>query len=308
MNPGKWFLLFLIFCLCPVAVQAGQELTPQQVLLQELGVTKAVIFNGDDIGRTEWSNEGIVEAFEQGLLTSTSLMTPALFRDQAYDIIASNPQLDVGVHLVLARDDMPGNVYGPLTPADQVPSLVDDQGHFFTSIAPLGKANKNEVYKELTAQIEHALAHGVDVTHLDCHMGWYHDYNPKTLKPVLALAAKYELPIRWQGSSSDPMLVKKGIVVPDHLDAINGRQPFEDKKQHLIDALNDLKPGITEFVIHPASGGYDEGEQHMRTTDLALMLDPDVRAAIENNGIALIGYRHLRDIQRRINAKRENEK
>jgi len=251
-----------------------------------------LIFNGDDFGRTQWSNEGIAKAFNEGVLTSTTLMTPALARDQAYAMAAANPQFDVGVHLILARDDAPGNLYGPINPRENTGSFIDSDGNFITQITPLLKADKDEVYSELKAQIEHALAHGVDVTHLDCHKGWYHDYNPRTLRPVLALAAQYQLPIRWQGRSSDPNLTAKGIVVPDNLVLINGRLPLEDKKKQLLDNLQNLKPGITEFLFHPATGGYTEDEEQMRTTDLQLMLDPDVRAAI--GGTPRIGYDVLR--------------
>jgi hypothetical protein len=270
------------------------------MLLAELGATRAVIFNGDDLGRSEWSNAGVMDAFRNGVLTSTSIEVVAPERDAAYKIIRDNPDLDVGIHLELARDDIgPGRAWGSLSPAASVPTLVDKDGMFFTNIIPLQNADPGQVKLELEAQIKHALDNGVDVTHLDCHKGWYHDYNMRTLKPTLELAEKYKLPIRWTGRASDKQLVKRGIVVPDQTTMLKGTLPYDEKKRQLIDALDKLPEGITEFVFHPATDGYSDSERDWRMGDLKLLKDPDVRAAIERNGIVLIGYKKLRDIQRR---------
>lgn len=304
-TPAILAALFFAASVGAVAPLYSQTRTasPQEQILKALGADRAVIFNGDDLGRTKWSNEGVVQAFEQGVLTSTSLMAPALARDEAYAILRANPDYDAGVHLILARDDAPGNLYRPLNPPEETTTFTDGQGYFISSIAPLLNADKDQVYAELKAQIEHALANGVDVTHLDCHKGWYHDYNARTLKPVLALASQYRLPIRWMGRSSDASLASKGIVTPDNLMYINGRLPFDDKKKQLLDSLKNLKPGITEFLFHPATGGYTEDEAAMRTSDLKLMLDPDVRAAMGST--PLIGFKTLRDKMREPGAERK---
>lgn len=296
-------LILTVFITAVYGAPAGVKESPQQALLRELGAKRAIIFNGDDLGRTAWSNEGILKAYREGVISSTTIMVPAPAAADAYKLLSQNKDIDAGIHLVLAQDSMPSGMYAPLTPRDKVPSLVDANGLFPTSIRPLANANKDEVMMELTAQIEDAIAHGVDITHLDCHMGWYHDYNMRTLKPVIALAQKYQLPLRWAGKPNDAILLKAGIVVPDHLNYIDGRTTFEEKKRKLLEYLDNMPEGISEFVVHPATGGYDEVETAWRTGDLKLMLDPDVRAALDKNGIKLIGYKTLRDFQRRMNSK-----
>ena len=67
----------------PDAAIPGKAATPQEQILQALGADRAIVINGDDFGRTEWSNQGIVTSFNEGVLTSTTLMTPALARDEA---------------------------------------------------------------------------------------------------------------------------------------------------------------------------------------------------------------------------------
>lgn len=280
----------LAFC---VISKSEEKLTPQKALLKKLGATKALIINGDDFGYSDDINAGILRGFKEGIITSSSLMMPSKSLKGALKIIAENPGLDVGVHLVLAQDAP--NDPGPLSPAEKVPTLVGPDGLFPTTIVPIARAGKDQILMELTAQLDAALAAGVDVTHFDCHKGFYHNYDPKMLKIILGLAAKYRLPIRWQGSSSDPALSAKGIITPDHLTTIDIQGPLAPKKEKLLKMINNLPDGITEIILHPAEGDPAKSD---RATLLALALDPDIKAAIQKNAIRLIGYRELRDLQR----------
>nr|HPI76320.1 ChbG/HpnK family deacetylase [bacterium] len=123
----------LLFSVSPVLAQVS----PAQQFLAEIGCEKGLIMNGDDLGRSKWSNEGVLKAATEGALSSTSLMTAALGAQEAYEVIRNNPKLDVGVHLTLARDDAPGNLYSPLSPADKVPNLLNEQGFFITDLNTL---------------------------------------------------------------------------------------------------------------------------------------------------------------------------
>ncbi|MFH1538873.1 MAG: ChbG/HpnK family deacetylase [bacterium] len=302
---SKWFVNPILVLLAAAFFnpQASAE-TPQEQILKSLGCEKALIINGDDLGRSEYSNEGILKAFNEGILTSTSLMVPSLAAEEAYRVVKENPKMDVGVHFVLARDDVPGNLYGPLSPVGEVPSLVDEDGNFFTEIDTIiRKGKKKEMEIELEAQVKTALENGVDVTHLDCHKGFYHTYDPKSLKVTLMLAEKYDLPIRWQGQPGDGILAKAGIVVPDRLTGIKMDMPHEEKMEQLFAIIDELKPGITEIVMHPASGGYTDEEAGWRKSELAAVLSPELKKRIEDNGICLIGYRALRDFQRELRKK-----
>ena len=68
-----------------------------------------------------------------------------------------------------------------------------------------------------------------------------------------------------------------------------------------------MKPGIYEYFIHPATGGYDEDEANTREGELKIALDPDIRQAIKDNNVCLIGYRDLRDFQRKWRKERTSE-
>lgn len=281
--------------------------TPGAIFLESIGCEKALIVNGDDLGRSEFGNEGILKGFNEGILTSTTIMTPALAADKAYEMLKAHPEIDdVGVHLVLARDGHKDNMYGPLLPISEVPNLVDENGAFYPEFdEPIRKASKKEIGMELAAQVKAAYDNGVDVTHLDCHKGFYHTYDPKSLKATIKIASQYDIPIRWVGSPSDPLLKKNGIVVPDYLVGIKMSTPHEEKKQMYMDAIANLKNGITEIYIHPATGGFSEEEGVWRNSDLAILTDSDIKQIINDNNICLTGYKELRDFQRKLHSEKK---
>lgn len=130
---------------------------------------KKLIINADDFGLHEEINNGIIRCFQEGCLTSTSLMCGAPAFDHAVSLLKANPQLGVGAHLTLV-----GSV-APVLPAREVPSLVDENGLFFSDYTEfikrfyLGQVNKQEIQNELLAQMQKAVAAGVKFTHVDSH-------------------------------------------------------------------------------------------------------------------------------------------
>lgn len=306
----KFFILTaLVIAAISTSAMAADKSAASR-FLESIGCAKGLIINGDDLGRTAYSNEGVLRAFTNGILTSSSLMTPALAHDAAYKLIKERPEIaDVGVHMVLARDDANGNLYSPILPREQVASLVNPEGFFKTDMMEMLKtADKNEIENELRAQIQAAYDNGVDVTHLDCHKGFYHTYDQKTVKATIKLARYYDLPIRWAGSANDAALKKNGIVAPDFLAGVDMGKPFDEKKKQYIDLISNLKDGITEFIMHPATGGYSESEAAARISDLAIVTDPDIKKLIADKGVCLVSYRQLRDFQRKLRAESQPQK
>jgi len=129
---------------------------------------KRLVVNADDFGLTEGTNQGILEAHERGILTSTTLMANATAFDSAVELARRSPRLGVGVHLSLTGDR-------PVCDPTAVPSVVGDDGRFFRGPVELAqrmfahKVHLAEVERELAAQIEKARRAGIEVTHLDGH-------------------------------------------------------------------------------------------------------------------------------------------
>lgn len=296
-------IIFMPAFICAAAACAAlllAEESPQKQFLQSIGCEKALIVNADDLARSGWSNEGILKGFNEGILTSASLMATGIAAEDAYKLARANPKLDIGVHLVLARDNAPGDNERPLNPIENVKNLVDSDGFFLTDMNKvISTATKMEIGLELTAQVKAVADNGVDITHLDCHKGFYHTYDKKSLDATLKIAGQYDVPIRWAGAASDPSLTKYGIVVPDRIFPMSMNTEHSKKKGMYLKEIAGLKPGITEFVLHPATGGFTEDESAARNSELQIALDPDIRKAIKDNNICLVGYRDLRDFQRK---------
>jgi chitin disaccharide deacetylase len=261
---------------------------------------RLLIVNCDDLGMCHSANEGIYDALRFGLATSASLMVPCPWAREA---AARYRGEDVGVHLTLNAE---WELYrwGPIT---QAPSLLDGDGGFPRTVDDVwDHADLDEVRRELRSQVERAILWGFDVTHLDSHMGTL-QLRPEFFDVYLDLAVEFELPLRLSGPSTQDLVGfpfrdladAEGVLAPDHLvvySGVGGRRALES-------LLMDLRPGVTEIFLHPAT---DHAELRSLAPDWArrvddheaLTRDSGLRAMVERSGVTLIGWRELRTLQR----------
>ena len=242
-----------------------------QTLVERLGYppgTKLIIVHADDLGETHSVNAAAIKALQGGTIISASLMVPCPWFPEIADYAKSHPDADFGLHLTLTSE----RVYyrwGPVAPADKVPSLVDHNGYFHHDWEENEHINAKEVEVELRAQIERALAMGVRPTHLDSHQ-YRLIMNGKDLFDVmLRVAHEYKLPVfvtrDW--FADHPYLqvsLDPGDIVLDHTVTIEPGISPEKWAEFYLTALKNLKPGVTEFVIHP---GYDDDELRAATRE-----------------------------------------
>ena len=148
-----------------------------------------LIINSDDFGYSRAINHAIIDTHQEGILTSTTLMSNTPGFEHAVKLAKENPKMGVGVHLVLTF----------LKPLRQdVPSLVDEKGDFYRPDAyrsGLAIVDVEDLYKEWDAQIQKVLAAGIQPTHLDSHHH-AHTFNAHHFEVFLKLSEKYDLPIR----------------------------------------------------------------------------------------------------------------
>ncbi len=145
-----------------------------------------IIFNADDFGLCTSVNEGIIEAYQNGVVRSTTLMANGLAFDHAIDLAKQFPNLDVGIHLVLST----------LHSLTNNKTLSDENSQFHKLNYYLENTiDIKEVELEFDAQIQKCIASGISFTHIDGH---HHLYAmlPEVLVVVERLANKYGLKIR----------------------------------------------------------------------------------------------------------------
>ena len=125
---------------------------------------RLVIISCDDLGSCHGATEGVYQAIRDGVATCASIMVPAPWARYAADQYKGE---DIGVHLTLNAEH-PLYRWGPLTHA---PTLLSGEGGFPRSVDDLWEhADSTEVLRECRAQIERALAWGIDVSHLAPHL------------------------------------------------------------------------------------------------------------------------------------------
>ncbi|MBF0422804.1 MAG: ChbG/HpnK family deacetylase [Magnetococcales bacterium] len=124
----------------------------------------SLIINADDLGLSEAVNEKIFQLMDEGKLRSASLLMNGLAVDQALSRLDRYPGCSFGVHLNITHGI-------PLTPPSELQPLLDAEGRLTEGWDPnlLTRSLQEAVFSEWSAQIDKALAAGVNVSHLDSH-------------------------------------------------------------------------------------------------------------------------------------------
>ena len=275
-----------------------------RALAERLGYTaddRLVIISCDDLGSCHAANEGVFIALREGVATCASLMVPAPWaRDAA---LRSLPGDDIGVHLTL-NCEHPSYRWGPITHA---PSLLSGEAGFPRTVDDLWEhADPAEVLRECRAQIERAVAWGIDVTHLAPHLTAI-TLRPEFFDVYLELAVEFRLPIRLPSTITKDqagfpfrdLAAAESVVFPDHFN----HDWRAGSRYRVYDAVAALEPGVTEIHVQPtidtpevraisdsAQGWID---------DLALVTtDRHLRDLLASTGAIVIGYRQLRTAMR----------
>ncbi len=290
----------------------------EPTLAERLGyraTDKLLIVNGDDSGMCHTANFATIEALEQGVMTGSTIMVPCPWFLEIANYAKAHPEKDFGLHLCQTSEWQTYR-WGPVAPRAEVPGLIDPDGYFWHETPQVyAKATPEEAYREARAQIQKALAAGVDVTHLDSHMGVL-QYRPDYLEKYLQLAVEFDLPVRMASQETFEQngqpgwrakFAAKGILFTDDFVFDVKYKDAADVKPVWLKRLANLKPGITELFIH-AGKPTDElkavtGSWAIRSAEFeAFTHDAELRAQLERDGVKLIGYRAIRDLQRKLRA------
>jgi hypothetical protein len=287
----------------------GDEKTRDITTAERMGYpadARLLIINADDFGMCHDENEATIIGLTQGLFTSSTILTTCPWFEEAAEFARKTPKADLGVHLTL-NSEWERYKWGPVLGRTEVPSLVDGCGYLWPDVPSVFEHDRlDEVEIELQAQIEKAIAAGIDATHLDCHMGPLHlraDYHRIYLK----LAVDFGLPIRLtsrrvmrQLGMGDILvdLDRSRIFYPDNL-VHPGPKNLDETESFWTDLLRNLKPGISEIYCHPALAR-DElkscaRDWPQRQRDFDYFTSETTRQLLKDEGIELIGYRKLRD-------------
>ncbi|MYB50851.1 MAG: ChbG/HpnK family deacetylase [Acidobacteriia bacterium] len=264
---------------------------------------KRLVVNADDFGFTPDVNEGILRSHLEGIVRSTSLMANGPAFEHAVRIAHQHPSLGVGCHLTLVQGE---SVASPGT------RLPRSAGRLLASPPTL-----REALRELQAQIEALLAHGVRPSHLDTHQHVH--LLPVVLEAVVTLADRFRIP--WIRKPFDTPLGMAPVLRAGLALAIRPwRIPFEERLRRarcrtsdyfagfvgtgamdarwLVALLTGLPGGTGELMCHPGiCGPYlrraDTRLKQSREREMRALCSDEVRQAVAERGIELLSFRDL---------------
>lgn len=263
---------------------------------------RLLIINADDFGMCHSVNEAIIGVLNDGVVRSTSLMVPCPWALHAMHFLTDHPETPFGVHLT-AISDWVDYCWGPVTPREKVPSLINKAGYFYNfEHMPkfLAQVRPDQLETEFRAQIEIVLAAGLKPTHLDWHslrIGG----RPDISELMLGLAREYGLAFRVMGQSFIKQVQSRGLPTNDYdfLDSY-GLDPIT-KAARYAELLRQLPEGLSEWAVHP---GLDNPElsaiepegNHIRQTDFDFFTSQQAKDIVKQEGIILLDYRALQDV------------
>jgi len=277
---------------------------------------KQLIVNADDLGLTPAVNRGVLRAFQDGIVTSTSLLVTGSAFEDAVALARQNPELDVGLHLALVEERA---VLGP----DVLPTLVDKTGRFprtsaeFIRRAILGGINWLEVEREIAAQIALFQETGLQLSHLDSHQHLH------MFPPVFQIVGRLTSWIGnvwvrnpvgpWRKSRDTPVgrwiqrlglnltcLSARGLRDRSQPQMPDGLYGFEVSgsltRSALEQILRRIPHGLYELICHPGEDDADTQTRYSHWSyawaeELETLTGPETRTVLEEQGIVLTSFR-----------------
>ena len=235
-----------------------------------------LIVRGDDAGSCDSADEAIAECCRAGVLRNVSVMVPGPTFAAAAHLLSDIPDICLGLHVTL-NAEWDTVKWGPVLPPAQVPSLVDERGHFLPTPLHLHerRASTDEMMAEVEAQLAKARAFGLPVAYLDEHMGvgWL----PGLDERLAALCAR------------------EGLVYAAPIPGLPNAGDGDDLVDRWANDIRRAAPGAYVLVTHP---GHDTPDMQAfggtvaqeRDAERRALLSPRLRDALESPGVEPTRY------------------
>ncbi len=251
--------------------------------------TMKVIANGDDFGFSKGVNLGILEAFQNGIVSQTSLMVNMPGFDHAVELMRQYPDLlKVGIHLVTS-------VQYSITEGNK--TITDENNKFYHDHDKIKNCDFEELKNEYEAQLLKFLETGFKPTHIDFHWCYY----PVQVEAAMYLSKKYDLPVRTQNKEMEDLFTKEGIkhninMISDFY-SLDASVTTDDKMMGLLQRAMDANMEQCSFELHPAY--VDQwvltlsSYNIQRTRELQALTSPKLVQFVKDSGIELISFADL---------------
>ena len=304
MRRSILLFLLLTFSFCYSSAQT-------KTIAERLGYpanSKLLIIPADDLAVAHSQDVASFDSLDRHAVTSASIMIPCPWLTEVAAYAKTHPDADLGLHLTLTSEWKTYR-WGPVSPKDKVPSLLDPSGYLWPDTPQsLGALKADEVEREIRAQVERAIAMGIHPTHLDSHMGTLFS-RPDLFAVYVKVAREYKLPFLAFVAPDTPrelssLLSSNDVLLNGVLIADPSVHPA-DWKAFYANAMKNLKPGVTELIVHL---GHDDAELQAvmvdhddygaawRQRDYDTVTSPEFKKLLDENNVILIRWRDLKKL------------
>lgn len=276
---------------------------------------KFLIINADDFGLSTNVNHAVIRGWQEGLLTSASLMVTGDAFDEAVELARANPALQTGLHLTLVQGRSAVEHSG-------FPCLTDLAGNFPNDPVFAGmrmfflKPLRKQLEREIEAQIVRFMDTGLPLSHIDGHLNIH--MHPTVFDILCRLMPRYgistfrvsrerlrnELQLssgNFFGKAIDAFIfgrlalrcmtalkLRRISFSNEVKGLLNSGRMTED---YLLKALDRLQDGLTEIYLHPADADNPQMPDYRQIEEMTALSSQALRTKIRNIGITLCNYR-----------------
>jgi chitin disaccharide deacetylase len=246
-----------------------------------------LIVNGDDVGIADVFTDPTIDAYLKGAISSASIVAPGHDVERAIKLLKQHPNLPIGIHLTLTGD------WKPLTPGA---SLRNSLGLMWNTTEEAAQhVVPAEAEAEWDAQIKKILDAGLEVTHLDSHMGCY--FQSKELyAAAYRLSKKYGIPlISPIVDGYIPQDERKFFSIASYGGIYrlnNEAETLENRAAAYWKMLGEFKPGIHYLYTHQGFEPANKiitGDIDLRINETKFWSSEGTKKKLAEKGYVIIG-------------------
>lgn len=276
-----------------------------------LPVMISLIVNADDLGINPDRDRGIFEAYAEGVVTSVSLLANGSSFTTAAEVLRQL-KIPTGAHLNLADGiSLSGEIDGLTGPGGEFPGKRK-----LRECLETGNCDQKAIRRELTAQVERILDHGILPDHIDSHQ--HCQIFPCISQMVIELAVEFDIKAMRSACPAEPAetdpggklgeemslyrrfsnntrnaLRKTNIHTPDGLWGMPLLNRLDESR--LCQLLEELPEGCWELMTHPgyASNSGDPFDGNQREIELHALTSKNAMNIIRQRSIRLCSFGDL---------------
>lgn len=316
LNPWRWGLLGRVAIATIALAGPAAGFARGQTWAERLGYgpgSKVVLIEAPEAGLTWETTEAAAKGLAAGSVQATALLAPCPWFGQASKQFRGQPNLDVGLNIVITA---PYEAYRwrPTLVGFPALSLIDDEGFFWRDPRQVSaNARREDLERELDAQLELLLRQGIRPTHLWCYQGAVFTRSDLAAA-VLRVARKHWIPVMLVDLTPERIAKLRAVGLPiddglaqmirafplpkvDDLKFSPSGDTYEEHRDAFVTLLKGLEPGLTVIHVSPAveTPALQQITRHWQrhAWDAKMLEDPAVKAALEADGLQRTTWREI---------------